>query len=277
MLARRAIVLFLCCSRASGNDGCAAQLAGAVHRPPEVDDGARLAHNEVLASLKAQEAALESQLESVRAHKEELLGSRRLRIGIVGFGPFGQFLAKTFVTNNDVVVASRSDYSVRAAELGAQSYVPLSDPAALFSGPPLDVLLISVSIVTFERVLASLAPHLAGRDVLVVDVLSVKEFPKRLFEAHVPASCDVLAAHPMFGPESGGGPSGWRGLNFVYDVVRVADRPEARDRLERFLSVWEEQGCRMVPMSAEQHDAHAASSQFVTHLTGRMLGNLKLR
>ena len=62
-----------------------------------------------------------------------------------------------------------------------------------------------------------------------------------------------------------------------YDTVRVADRPEARDRLERFLSVWEEQGCRMVPMSAEQHDAHAASSQFVTHLTGRMLGNLKLR
>ena len=29
-------------------------------------------------------------------------------------------------------------------------------------------------------------------------------------------------------------------------------------------------------MSAGQHDAHAASSQFVTHLTGRMLGNLEL-
>ena len=61
-----------------------------------------------------------------------------------------------------------------------------------------------------------------------------------------------------------------------YDAVRIADRPEARDRLERFLSVWEEQGCRMVEMSAGQHDAHAASSQFVTHLTGRLLGNLEL-
>ena len=62
----------------------------------------------------------------------------------------------------------------------------------------------------------------------------------------------------------------------AYDAVRIADRPEARDRLERFLSVWEEQGCRMVEMSAGQHDAHAASSQFVTHLTGRLLGNLEL-
>lgn len=133
-----------------------------------------------------------------------------------------------------------------------------------------------MSIVSFERTLAALAPHMEGRDVLVVDVLSVKDFPKTLFEQHVPPSCDILATHPMFGPESGGGPNGWRGLNFVYDAVRIADRPEARDRLERFLSVWEEQGCRMVEMSAGQHDAHAASSQFVTHLTGRMLGNLEL-
>jgi len=52
--------------------------------------------------------------------------------------------------------------------------------------------------------------------------------------------------------------------------VRVADF----HRSARFLSLFEDEGCRMVKMSCEQHDALAAGSQFVTHLTGRMLAKL---
>ena len=47
---------------------------------------------------------------------------------------------------------------------------------------------------------------------------------------------------------------------------------EGMDRMERFLSIWEEEGCRMVPMSCRDHDAYAANSQFITHLMGRILG-----
>ena len=44
------------------------------------------------------------------------------------------------------------------------------------------------------------------------------------------------------------------------------------DRVERFLSIWEEEGCRMVPMLCRDHDTYAANSQFITHLVGRILG-----
>jgi arogenate dehydrogenase (NADP+) len=47
---------------------------------------------------------------------------------------------------------------------------------------------------------------------------------------------------------------------------------EGMDRMERFLSIWEEEGCRMVQMSCREHDAYAANSQFITHLMGRILG-----
>lgn len=47
---------------------------------------------------------------------------------------------------------------------------------------------------------------------------------------------------------------------------------EGTDRLERFLSIWEEEGCRMVPLSCVEHDTYAANSQFITHLMGRILG-----
>jgi hypothetical protein len=44
------------------------------------------------------------------------------------------------------------------------------------------------------------------------------------------------------------------------------------DRVERFLSIFEEEGCRMVELSCADHDTAAANSQFITHLVGRILG-----
>lgn len=37
-------------------------------------------------------------------------------------------------------------------------------------------------------------------------------------------------------------------------------------------SIWEEEGCNMVSMSCNEHDGFTANSQFITHLTGRILG-----
>ena len=119
---------------------------------------------------------------------------------------------------------------------------------------------------------------------------------------HLPPECDILCTHPMFGPDSG--KNGWENLNFVYERTRIDQMildPSSRqqtsesfvdatggyhsihenaeshvegvDRVERFLSIWEEEGCHMVPMSCAEHDSHAANSQFITHLMGRILGN----
>lgn len=46
------------------------------------------------------------------------LGSKRLKIGIIGFGKFGQFIGKTFIKNHDVFAMSREDYSMAAKEIG---------------------------------------------------------------------------------------------------------------------------------------------------------------
>lgn len=144
---------------------------------------------------------------------------------------------------------------------------------------------------------------------LVIDVLSVKEHPRQILIDLLPKECDIMCTHPMFGPDSGS--NGWHGLNFVYERTRIdgvildstqrttgsndnADvsktfvekgtgkihnvhedsesHVESIDRMERFLSIWEEEGCRMVELSCKDHDAYAANSQFLTHLMGRILG-----
>lgn len=56
------------------------------------------------------------------------------------------------------------------------------------------------------------------------------------------------------------------------DAEESDARKKGMDRMERFLSIWEEEGCAMKAMSCTDHDMYAAKSQFITHLMGRVLG-----
>eukprot|EP01039_Chlorochromonas_danica_P003344 gene3344-3667_t len=185
-----------------------------------------------------------------------------LKIGIVGFGKFGQFLAKTFAKNNQVYCVDKDDMSGVAKELNCEFY-PLYDLMS-FSKLNLDVILFSVSIISFEDVLKNFPKDIL-RGKLIVDVLSVKVHAKETMLNQLPSDCDILCTHPMFGPESG--KYSWQGLPFIYERIRTLDY----DRVERFLNIWEAERCKVIEMSCEQHDEYAANSQFITHLTGRIL------
>ncbi|RZC58978.1 hypothetical protein C5167_006294 [Papaver somniferum] len=197
--------------------------------------------------------------------------SKKLKIAIVGFGNFGQFLAKTLVRQGHRVLAhSRSDYSDIARNLGVMFFTDADD---LCEEHP-EVVLLCSSIVSFELVLRSLPLQRLKRSTLFVDVLSVKEFPRKLFLQVLPPEFDVLCTHRMFGPESG--KDGWKNLPFVYDKVRIGDGVLRISRCEKFLNIFAQEGCRMVEMSCAQHDRDAAESQFITHTLGRILEKLGL-
>lgn len=195
----------------------------------------------------------------------------KLKIAIIGFGNFGQFLAKTMLgQGHEVLAYSRSDYSAVAQKLGVSYF---SDTDDLCEQHP-EVILLCTSILSTEKVLKSLPVQRLKRSTLFVDVLSVKEFARNLFLQHLPPYFDILCTHPMFGPESG--KNGWKGLPFVFDKVRVGRHASRISRCDRFLDIFASEGCRMVEMSCAEHDWHAAGSQFITHTTGRFLEKLKL-
>ena len=136
------------------------------------------------------------------------------------------------------------------------------------------VILLCTSILSTEKVLRGLPLSRLRRSTLFVDVLSVKEFPRSLFLQLLPQDFDILCTHPMFGPDSG--KAGWGGLPFVFDKVRVGSDPARVTRVEAFLDVFRAAGCRMVEMNCAEHDRHAAGSQFITHMMGRVLEKLGL-
>lgn len=196
----------------------------------------------------------------------------RLKVAIVGFGNFGQFLAKTIVRQGHTVLGySRSDYSEAAKKLGVTFF---SDPDDLCEEHP-DVILLCTSILSTEKVLKSLPLQRLKRSTLFVDVLSVKEFPRNLFIHNLPPDFDILCTHPMFGPESG--KNGWKDLPFVFDKVRVGNEESRVHRCNQFLNIFSQEGCQMVEMSCAKHDWYAAGSQFITHTVGRMLEKLGLQ
>jgi prephenate dehydrogenase len=210
-----------------------------------------------------------------------------LRIGILGFGNFGQFMAKTFVQSglHAVYATSRSDYSAEAKRLRvhyARTFAEIEAMAqrhaAEIGAEPrgLDVVIIATSVLSFEKVVGYLTGTPEERSLLanklVVDVLSVKVHPKTVLLRRLPASCDIVCTHPMFGPESGR--HSWQNLPMVFDIVRSA--PLQQWRVEAFLDLFANEGCRMAQMTCEMHDEYAAGSQFITHFTGRVLHRLKL-
>ncbi|RDX60567.1 Arogenate dehydrogenase 1, chloroplastic, partial [Mucuna pruriens] len=195
----------------------------------------------------------------------------KLKIAIVGFGNYGQFLAKTFVRHGHQVLAySRSDYSQVAKELGISYF---SDADDLCEQHP-EVILLCTSIISTEKVLKSLPLQRLKRSTLFVDVLSVKEIPRNLFLQHLPPDFDVLCTHPMFGPDSAR--DGWNGLPFVFDKVRVGVDESRIARCDQYLDIFASEGCQMVDMSCADHDWHSAGSQFITHTTGRLLEKMNL-
>ncbi|KMT02732.1 hypothetical protein BVRB_8g193180 [Beta vulgaris subsp. vulgaris] len=222
----------------------------------------------------ASESVFNRDSAATRVSNDHLDVSKRdvkLKIAIIGFGNFGQFLAKTMAKQGHRVLAySRSDYSRAAKEIGVEYFTDADD---LCEEHP-EVILLCTSILSTEKVLRSLPLHRLRRSTLFADVLSVKEFPRSLFLQLLPKDFDILCTHPMFGPDSG--KDGWGGLPFVFDKVRVGSDQSRTSRAEAFLDVFRNAGCRMVEMSCVDHDKHAAGSQFITHMMGRVLEKLAL-
>ncbi|RAL51316.1 hypothetical protein DM860_010818 [Cuscuta australis] len=191
--------------------------------------------------------------------------TRALKIGIVGFGAFGQFLSKTMTKQGHFLRAtSRSDHSQLCQKLG----IPFHRDMDEFLESENEVVLICTSILSLSQVINSMPFGSLKRPTLFVDVLSVKEYPRNLLLQVLPEDSDVLCTHPMFGPESG--KNGWQDLTFMYDKVRIRDEALCSS----FINIFSSEGCRMLEMGCEEHDELAARTQFLTHTIGRILSEM---
>jgi prephenate dehydrogenase len=183
-------------------------------------------------------------------------------IGIIGFGTFGRFMAAQLSAYGEVLVSSRSGSEVEVAEVGAR-LVSLEEAAAAALVVP------SVPVQNLEEVLVQLAPHLLP-GALVADVSSVKVKPVEIMQRVLPDTVEILATHPLFGPQSGA--NGIAGLPMVVWPVRLAQpRFEA---VKEFLRGTLE--LNVMEISPDEHDREMAYVHALTYLLGRAFSDIDI-
>ncbi|MGA0607892.1 prephenate dehydrogenase/arogenate dehydrogenase family protein [Phenylobacterium sp. VNQ135] len=180
-------------------------------------------------------------------------------LGLIGFGQFGRLAAGILKDRFAVLVSDHAPDAAEQARALGVGFGSLEDAAAR------DVVVVAVPVAAMREVFAAIAPHLKP-GALVVDVGSVKMLPAQWMTELLPAHVDIVATHPLFGPQSVAR-DGLPGLRFVVCPVRG-------DRYERVAALGRELGLAVTVTTPEEHDEEMAYVQALTHLIGRSLVNL---
>lgn len=175
---------------------------------------------------------------------------------ILGFGAFGQLAARHLTPYANLSIHDRSAQAARAAS--ALGYRVIDHPRDISA----DIVILAVPVPALESCLRDLAPHLRPGQ-LVIDTCSIKQQPAQLMQALLPGDVDILATHPMFGPQSARG--GLAGCQMVICPIRGG----GWRRLAAFLRL--RFGLEIVVTTPEEHDRQAAMTQGLTHLLARAL------
>lgn len=134
---------------------------------------------------------------------------------------------------------------------------------AVFMAPPISA---------FEEVMEIIVPIIQKTPPkLLADVLSVKSYPKSVFEKFLPENQETLLTHPMFGPDSVRANGGFKDLPIMLDKFRTS-----HEAYEFWKEYFAQKGLRVIEMTADQHDQAAARSQGVAHFVGRVLEDFKM-
>ncbi len=181
-------------------------------------------------------------------------------VGIYGFGRFGQLLATILKPDFKVVAFNTSDKSKEAKSIGV--YYGTEKAVLKCSN-----IFLCVPISKMDEVTKKLK---FKKGSTVIDVCSVKELPVRHMKKNIQQDINIIATHPMFGPDSA--KKGIKGLRIVMHPERTSE-----DRYKFWYDYFNKKGFNVVELTPKQHDKIAAYSQGVTHFVGRILDELNLK
>ena len=181
-------------------------------------------------------------------------------IGLIGFGRFGKLAAKYLSEDFRIYVANKNKKLI-----GQKNIIPSN----LKEVCKKDIVILAVPISEFENTLKNVK-KLVKKNTLVIDVCSVKEYTVNLMEKILPNQMQILATHPLFGPDSAS--ESLVGRKIVLCKTRVNDDLYSQTKL--FLK---SKGLIVIEATAEEHDLQMAKSLVLTHLIGRALIEMKAK
>tara|TARA_S200000501_G_scaffold168540_1_gene158793 strand:+ start:495 stop:1208 length:714 start_codon:yes stop_codon:yes gene_type:complete len=172
------------------------------------------------------------------------------KVSIIGFGRFGAMLHSLLSKGFEVDVYDKNP--IDNSEVNEVSFEEVLKNDTIF---------IAVPIRDFEDLVINISSKIQSGKT-IIDVCSVKVFPKQVMIDNLPLETDIIATHPLFGPDS------------LKDSGSVMTMEAVRDSSERYnfwKNYFESQNITIEEISAEEHDMMAARSQGLTHFVGRVI------
>ena len=172
------------------------------------------------------------------------------KVSIIGFGRFGAMLHSLLSKDFEVDVYDKNP--IDNSEVNEVSFEEVLKNDTIF---------IAVPIRDFEDLVINISSKIQSGKT-IIDVCSVKVFPKQVMIDNLPVETDIIATHPLFGPDS------------LKDSGSVMTMEAVRDSSERYnfwKNYFESQNITIEEISAEEHDMMAARSQGLTHFVGRVI------
>lgn len=181
------------------------------------------------------------------------------QLGLIGFGQFGRLAAELLRSRFEIVVHDSAGLGAEIAAMGVT-------PGTLAEAAAQPIVVVAVPVSAMRQVFAAIAGHLQP-GALVVDVGSVKMLPMQWMLELLPHHVDIVATHPLFGPQSAR--QGLAGQPMIIVPVRG-------ERHHKIFALAEEMGLKPSITTAEEHDKEMAYVQALTHLIGRALVNIDI-
>lgn len=176
------------------------------------------------------------------------------RVGIIGFGSFGKFLAEKLSSYAHVSVYSHrgitSSWSAELAQVCAADYVILAIPMQ-----------------HYESTIDKIRPYLKS-DTVIVDVCSVKVKPAKVLKDLLPQQA-IVVTHPMFGPQSAS-------ESLSGHTIIMCPEKSTKAPYEEIRSFCQSLGLKVVELTADEHDEEIAVVQGLTFFVARALSNMGL-
>jgi prephenate dehydrogenase len=178
-------------------------------------------------------------------------------VGIIGFGSFGQFMAKHLEPYFKIVFYDKAEFESTYTRVNLEEVCKV------------DFLVLAVPVQKLESILIEIKEFLTS-NTLVIEVCSIKVMPMDLLAKYLPLEVSYLGTHPLFGPKSGA--NGIKGLNIAICGGRISD-----SILKKFNQFFTEKlELNVINTTATEHDLQMAYVQGLTHFIAKGFSNMKL-
>ena len=185
-------------------------------------------------------------------------------VGLIGYGSFGKLTAAHISRYAPTLIYSPSLKPSSKLPKNCH-YASLKELAAKS-----DLVILAVNLDELELVLKTIAPLLKPT-CLVVDVCSVKVKPAELMQKYLPKTVQILATHPLFGPQSASEEqNGLAGHTIVVYPIRIKNFTLIKLFLSQKLKL------KVVEMSPKEHDKQMALIHGLTFFLARGLMKMNL-